>query len=76
MARATRNAKSDFGTRLPNSVNTPTAKAISVAIGMPQPRMPAPPALKTVYISAGAAMPPKIPDQHLPFYLQAHDEEK
>ncbi len=31
---------SPFGTRGPSSVSTPTTKAMSVAIGTPQPRQP------------------------------------
>ena len=34
------------GTRLPASVTTPTAKAMSVAIGTAQPSLPGPPALR------------------------------
>ena len=30
------------GTRRPNSANSPSAKAVSVAMGMPQPCAPAP----------------------------------
>ena len=34
------------GTRRPSRARTPSAKAMSVAIGMPQPSPPGPPALK------------------------------
>ena len=38
MASATRKVISALGTRLANNTSAPTANAISVAIGMPQPR--------------------------------------
>ena len=44
-ASVSRNTLAAMGTRLPTSVTTPTAKAMSVAIGTPQPSLPAPPAL-------------------------------
>jgi hypothetical protein len=37
MARAVRNTNSDAGTRVRMSAMHPSAKAMSVAIGMPQP---------------------------------------
>ena len=36
----------------------PTAKAMSVAMGMPHPRAPSPPTLKAAKMSAGRIMPP------------------
>ena len=47
MASVNRNTTSDDGTRRPSSDNTPTANAMSVAIGMPQPSAPAEPTLKS-----------------------------
>ena len=38
MARAVRNTFSDTGTRDPSSASTPSAKAMSVAAGIAQPR--------------------------------------
>ena len=38
MASAARNTLSELGTRGPSSDNTPSAKAMSVAEGMAQPR--------------------------------------
>ena len=40
MASASRNSLSDDGTRSPSRLSTPTAIAMSVAIGMPQPSRP------------------------------------
>ncbi len=37
MAKAVKNILSDKGTRLPSKEATPNEKAISVAMGMPQP---------------------------------------
>ena len=39
MASAVRNTLSEVGTRGPSSDSTPSAKAMSVAVGMAQPRM-------------------------------------
>ena len=47
-----------MGTRLPTSERTPSAKAMSVATGMPQPELPGPPALMITKIPAGTTMPP------------------
>ena len=44
-ARVSRKILAASGTRLPSSVTTPTAKAMSVAIGTAHPSAPAPPAL-------------------------------
>ena len=48
MARASRNSLSDGATRRPSRLSTPTAIAMSVAIGMPHPAAPSPPALMAV----------------------------
>jgi hypothetical protein len=45
MASAARNTLSVTGTRSPSRASTPSANAMSVAIGTPQPRAPGPPAL-------------------------------
>ena len=45
MASARRNSFNDGATRLPSKLSTPTAIAMSVAIGMPQPSTASPPAL-------------------------------
>ena len=44
-AKASRNIRSDSGTREPIIVKSPTAKAISVATGTPQPLAATPPAI-------------------------------
>ncbi len=44
MASAVRKTLSPTGTREPTSASTPSAKAMSVAMGMPQPRSPGVPA--------------------------------
>ena len=46
MASATRNTLSASGTRDPSSTSAPRANAMSVAIGMPQPGVPGPPAFR------------------------------
>ena len=48
MASARRNSFSDGSTRAPSRLSTPTAMAMSVAMGMPQPAAPGPPALTAV----------------------------
>ena len=48
IASESRKIFSGDGTRLPSKASTPTAKAMSVAIGIPQPALPSPPALKAV----------------------------
>ena len=45
-------------TRFPKRTRTLIAKAISVAIGIPQPFAPSPPLLIYVYIRAGTTIPP------------------
>ena len=44
IASASRNSFSDGLIREPSRLNTPTAIAMSVAMGIPQPRAPSPPA--------------------------------
>ena len=44
---------------MPNRDRIPKAKAMSVAIGIPQPRLPSPPTLNTAYMIAGTTIPPK-----------------
>ena len=59
IASDTRKIFRAMGTRLPSSVNTPRAKAISVAAGIAQPCIAAELCqLKPLYIAAGTAMPP------------------
>ena len=90
MASAVTNTMSACGTRLPSSVSTPMQKAMSVAIGMPQPAAPGVPRLKARKIAAGTTMPPdrgdrgsaarrqvrSSPDDELALDLHAHDEEE
>ena len=59
MARAVRNTFRDTGTRSPNIDNIPTAKAISVAVGIPQPLAASVPWFTSVKMRAGTATPPK-----------------
>ena len=59
IASAVRNTFIEAGTRLPNSESTPSAKAMSVAVGIAQPRITSPLfQLSEAKISAGTAMPP------------------
>ena len=48
MARAVRKTLRPTGTRLPNIASTPRAKAMSVAMGIPHPGEPGPPALNAM----------------------------
>src|SRR5947207_106690 len=66
MARPSRKTLRLNGTRLPSRDSTPSANAMSVAIGMPQPSLPAPPALNDRKIAAGATMPPSAAIVHRP----------
>ena len=50
---------SEVGTRRPSSETTPTAKAMSVAIGIPQPVEAAPDRLNARKMRAGTTMPPR-----------------
>ena len=58
IARAARNIFNEEGTRFPNSDITPNAKAISVAIGIPQPCIVGVFELISEYILAGTIIPP------------------
>ena len=75
---------------LRKSASTPRAKAISVAMGIPQPLAPSPLALNPVKVAVGTIMPTRaasagrdtlrreessLPDQ-LPLDLHAHGEEE
>jgi hypothetical protein len=46
------------GTLVPRRAIHPRAKAMSVAMGIPQPASPAPPVLTGAKMMAGTAMPP------------------
>ena len=60
MATAVKKTLSDAGTRLPSRTRMPRAKAMSVAMGIPQPRSATGlPQLIAAKIRAGTAMPPK-----------------
>ena len=58
MARLNRNTFRGRPTRSPRSDTTPTANAISVAIGIPQPEAGSPDGLKAKKMSAGKTIPP------------------
>ena len=58
MARAVRKTFSDIGTFLSSTDRMHTAKAMSVAVGIPQPLAAAVPWLMMMYMSAGAITPP------------------
>ena len=58
MANAVRKTLSETGTRSPSIERMPTAKAMSVAVGIPQPLAASVPWLKAAKIKAGASMPP------------------
>ena len=58
IARASRKTRAGAGTRSPRRIRTPTEKAMSVAIGTPQPCAPGPPRLQSEYSRAGTTIPP------------------
>ena len=58
IASVSRNSLRLAGTRGPSSASTPTANAMSVAIGIAQPSSPSPPTLMATNRSAGTTMPP------------------
>ena len=58
MARAVRKILRPRGTREPSSASTPSANAMSVAIGMPQPELPRPPPTMSAKMAAGRMAPP------------------
>ena len=59
MASAVRNTFSDTGTLSPRMERVPTAKAISVAVGIPQPEEASVPWLTRAKMAAGITTPPK-----------------
>ena len=58
MARVSRNTFRRGGTRLPNTATSARAKAMSVAMGMPHPSTPTPPAFTARKMTAGTIIPP------------------
>ncbi len=58
MAKAAKNIFKEAGTRLPSKVMMASAKAMSVAMGIPQPAALSVPRFKTVKIKAGTMAPP------------------
>ena len=58
IAMVSRKSLAEAGTREPSRASTPSAKAVSVATGMPQPRAPSPPAFSARKMAAGTSMPP------------------
>jgi len=58
MAKATRKVISALGTRDPSNTITPTAKAMSVAMGMPQPSRKRASSTSSTNSRAGTTMPP------------------
>ena len=60
-AKAVRKILIDSGTRFPNKDKIPIAKAISVAIGIPNPELVEVLVLNTKYNNAGNNIPPKAP---------------
>src|ERR671924_71836 len=57
---------------------TPSANAMSVAIGIPHPSTPSPPVFNARKISAGATMPPIAPiaGEELTLHLETDHEEE
>ena len=58
MAAAVRKMRSSIGTRRPIITMSATAKAVSVAIGTPQPCAHGPSGIMAMYKPAGTIMPP------------------
>ena len=58
IATVSRNSRSWSGQRGPSRASAPSTNAMSVAIAIPQPRAPSPPALTSRKISAGRIIPP------------------
>ena len=58
IASAVTKMRSPSGARLPSRARTPRAKAMSVAIGTPQPRAAVPPPASARKIKAGSTAPP------------------
>jgi hypothetical protein len=61
IASASSMMRSPNGTRVPTTARTPSANAMSVARGMPQPDAPGLPITMTAKIAAGTTMPPMAP---------------
>ncbi|MDT4890630.1 hypothetical protein FQZ97_1274940 [compost metagenome] len=59
IARASRNTRTEAGTERPSKASTPTAKAMSVAVGTAQPWRTPSALLNARYNSAGTITPPK-----------------
>ena len=89
MAKASRNTLSDGTTLFPTNDITPTARAMSVAMGMPQPRTHGPPELKANkrgrydhpskggdYGKHPAMAIPQFAFDHFSFDFESNDEEK
>src|SRR2546430_1777829 len=88
MAMLSRNSFSDAGTRGPSSPTTPTAKAMSVALGTPQPARPggvhggiqggghANPADGGDGGQGGRPPRPQFAGDQLALHLEAHHEEE
>ncbi|MCY1309055.1 hypothetical protein D9M70_591100 [compost metagenome] len=58
IARASRNTRTEAGTARPSKARTPTAKAMSVAVGTAQPRRNSSAPLRDRYSRAGTMTPP------------------
>lgn len=62
VARASKKMRNSDGIRSPSNAKTPSAKAMSVAMGMPHPFAPSSPRVKTRYSAAGRTIPPTAPN--------------
>ena len=69
MARAAKNILIEVGTRLPNAATMAKAKAMSVAMGMPQPCWLGFPELKSKKMAAGTNMPPNAANTGIAAFL-------
>ena len=90
IASVSRNSRSADGIRRPSNPSTPTAKAMSVAIGMPQPALASPPpAIEGIEPGrdehaadrgddrqGGGPRVPEVTADELVLDLQPHDEEE
>ena len=90
IARVSRNTRTCDGRPGPMSASAPRTNAMSVAMTMPQPCAPSPPALMATYSSAGTTIPPsaasagtaarapvaQLAERELPADLQRDDEEE
>jgi len=59
IANAARKTRMDVGSPLPSKATAPRTKAISVAMGIPQPTIVGLPRLKRTYTRAGTIIPPR-----------------